>query len=71
MYGMFSVMVAAAFWDNLACQLEMPVSTTHTTGACARRVVPRLRASQPRRACRRDAEAGCGAVSSPRAALKG
>jgi sodium-dependent phosphate transporter len=31
MYGMFCVMCAAAFWDNFACHLELPVSTTHTT----------------------------------------
>ncbi|CAL8471759.1 g11301 [Coccomyxa elongata] len=31
MWGMFSVMIAAAFWDNLSCHLELPVSTTHTT----------------------------------------
>lgn len=32
MYGMFCVLLAAAFWDNMACHLELPVSTTHTTG---------------------------------------
>lgn len=31
MYGFFAVIIAAAFWDNMACQLELPVSTTHTT----------------------------------------
>ncbi|CAK0780225.1 hypothetical protein CVIRNUC_004976 [Coccomyxa viridis] len=31
LWGMFSVMIAAAFWDNLSCHLELPVSTTHTT----------------------------------------
>ncbi|KAK9815735.1 hypothetical protein WJX72_008727 [[Myrmecia] bisecta] len=31
MYGFLCVMIAAAFWDNLACHLELPVSTTHTT----------------------------------------
>jgi sodium-dependent phosphate transporter len=29
--GMFCVMCTSAIWDNLACHLEMPVSTTHTT----------------------------------------
>ncbi|GAQ82758.1 sodium phosphate symporter [Klebsormidium nitens] len=31
MFGMLAVMITAAFWDNLACHLELPVSTTHTT----------------------------------------
>eukprot|EP00898_Chlorokybus_atmophyticus_P003538 jgi/Chlat1/4185/Chrsp27S04236 len=31
MYGMLCVLFAAAFWDNLACHLGLPVSTTHTT----------------------------------------
>eukprot|EP00897_Mesotaenium_endlicherianum_P007312 jgi/Mesen1/6609/ME000034S06063 len=31
MVGLLCVMIAAAFWDNFACQLELPVSTTHTT----------------------------------------
>eukprot|EP00897_Mesotaenium_endlicherianum_P008176 jgi/Mesen1/7387/ME000382S06583 len=31
MVGLLCCMVAAAFWDNFACQLELPVSTTHTT----------------------------------------
>ena len=31
MWGFFSVMVAAAFWDNFACHAHLPVSTTHTT----------------------------------------
>lgn len=31
MYGFFAAMCAAAFWDNFACYLEFPVSTTHTT----------------------------------------
>jgi len=29
--GMFCVMCTSALWDNLACYLEMPVSSTHTT----------------------------------------
>ncbi|KAK9830393.1 hypothetical protein WJX72_011509 [[Myrmecia] bisecta] len=33
MYGFLCAMIAAAFWDNLACYLELPVSTTHTTVA--------------------------------------
>ena len=32
MFGMFLVMCTAAFWDNVTCHLELPVSTTHTTG---------------------------------------
>jgi solute carrier family 20 (sodium-dependent phosphate transporter) len=31
MYGFLCVLIAAAIWDNLACHLELPVSTTHTT----------------------------------------
>ncbi|GAQ85424.1 phosphate transporter [Klebsormidium nitens] len=31
MMGMLAVMITAAFWDNFACHLELPVSTTHTT----------------------------------------
>ncbi|GAQ79899.1 hypothetical protein KFL_000400430 [Klebsormidium nitens] len=31
MMGMLAVMIMAAFWDNFACHLELPVSTTHTT----------------------------------------
>jgi phosphate/sulfate permease len=31
MYGFFCVMLAAGFWDNFACHLHLPVSTTHTT----------------------------------------
>ncbi|BDA40405.1 phosphate-repressible phosphate permease pho-4 [Coccomyxa sp. Obi] len=31
LYGMVCVQIAAAFWDNFACHLELPVSTTHTT----------------------------------------
>jgi phosphate/sulfate permease len=31
MYGFFCVMLAAAFWDNFACHMHLPVSTTHTT----------------------------------------
>ena len=31
LWGFFSVMVAAAFWDNFACHAHLPVSTTHTT----------------------------------------
>eukprot|EP00898_Chlorokybus_atmophyticus_P000453 jgi/Chlat1/1408/Chrsp12S00101 len=31
MYGFLCVLIAAAFWDNLASHLGLPVSTTHTT----------------------------------------
>ena len=31
MFGMFMVLCTACIWDNLACHLELPVSTTHTT----------------------------------------
>lgn len=31
MFGMLAVMITAGFWDNFACHLELPVSTTHTT----------------------------------------
>lgn len=31
MYGFLCVLMTAAFWDNAACHLELPVSTTHTT----------------------------------------
>jgi hypothetical protein len=29
---MMAALIATGFWDNLACHLEFPVSTTHTTG---------------------------------------
>ena len=31
LYGFVCVMFAAAFWDNFACHMSLPVSTTHTT----------------------------------------
>lgn len=31
LYGMVCAQIAVAFWDNFACHLELPVSTTHTT----------------------------------------
>eukprot|EP00884_Botryococcus_braunii_P006394 jgi/Botrbrau1/15756/Bobra.4_1s0120.1 len=30
MYGMMCAIITAGFWDNFACHLELPVSTTHT-----------------------------------------
>ena len=30
MYGMFCALCTSALWDNLTCQLGLPVSTTHT-----------------------------------------
>lgn len=39
MMGMLAVMITAAFWDNFACHLELPVSTTHTTGEAHKRFI--------------------------------
>ena len=36
MYGFMCVAATAALWDNLATYLQLPVSTTHTTGAALR-----------------------------------
>jgi phosphate/sulfate permease len=33
MYGMMAAIITAGLWDNLACHLQLPVSTTHTVGA--------------------------------------
>lgn len=32
MYGFMCVSLTTAIWDNLATQLSLPVSMTHTTG---------------------------------------
>lgn len=33
MYGFMCVSLTSSIWDNLASQLALPVSMTHTTGA--------------------------------------